>query len=151
MSTAASPQAASISANLRWFGVVYALALLAAEGLVIGAAQLGFDIPATGPSIGAYVGVVFVAGQRFAQKRNFAWQSRDRHNLAMGYVFVAALISCLLFAAVTMLDPNIGAQLVDVARASPQMAVGALLFAIAFHYGIARLMLRSVANRGEKK
>lgn len=146
---AASP--ATIAANLRWFAVVYAVALVAIGVAVAIAANYGIELPTTGAAIGAYAGVCVASAQRFALRRAFNWSSADRHKLALGYTAIAVVVECGLFAAAARVDPTAGAQLIDAWRAAPQLLIAFAAIALTIHYGMARLMLRFIANRGEKQ
>lgn len=138
----------TIAENLRWFAAVYVAALLLV-GFAVGMlrAAAGVELPSTGIGIGIYVALVFLAGNRFAGRRGYNWTSRDRHNLALGYLIIAVVTSCLLMAAMFVLEPA------SLAMVSGLGSMAGILIAIIvgvalLYYGAARLMLKLIARRG---
>ncbi|QGZ95169.1 ABZJ_00895 family protein [Terricaulis silvestris] len=147
MSEAAQPTY-SVAANLRWFAVVYIVALILLGFIVNLLRTVGVDLPSTGIGIGVFAALVYLAGSRFAARRE--WTGRDRHNLALGYVAVAITVSCTLMAIVMLLDPATAAMLMgigDMIGVVLAIAAGVALF----YYGMARLMLMMLARRGKQQ
>ena len=138
----------TIAENLRWFGAVYVAALLLV-GFAIGMlrAAAGIELPSTGIGIGVYVALVYLAGNRFAGRRGFNWTSGDRHNLALGYLIIAVVVSCLLMAAMFALEP---ASLAMLSNLSGMIGILiAIVLAVALlYYGMARVALKLIARRG---
>lgn len=147
MSDAAQPTY-TVAANLRWFAVVYVVALILLGFVVNLLRAAGVDLPSTGIGIGVFAALVYLAGSRFAARR--AWIGRDRHNLALGYVIIAIAVSCTLMAIVLAIDPATAAMLSgigDVLGVVLAIAAGVALF----YYGMARLMLMMLARKGKQQ
>jgi hypothetical protein len=138
----------SVAANLRWFAVVYIVALILLGFIVNLLRTVGVDLPSSGIGIGVFAALVYLAGSRFAARRE--WTGRDRHNLALGYVVVAILVSCLLMAIVLALDPAAASML-----AGAGQMIGVILAIVVgvavIYYGMARLMLMMLARRGKQQ
>lgn len=144
MSEAAAPTY-TIAANLRWFAVVYVVALILL-GFIVGLLRaLGVDLPSTGLGIGVFAALSYIAGVRFGSRRS--WTGRDRHNLALGYVCVALVLSCTLLAIVLVIDPMTAAMLSDAGQIAGVLAL--IIAGVALlYYGMARLVLMIAARRG---
>jgi hypothetical protein len=138
----------TVAANLRWFAVVYVVALILLRFIVNLLRTVGVDLPSTGIGIGVFAALVYLAGSRFAARRE--WTGRDRHNLALGYVVVAILVSCSLMAIVIAIDPATASMLTGIGN-----MIGVVLAIAAgvalFYYGMARLMLMMLARRGKQQ
>jgi hypothetical protein len=138
----------SVAANLRWFAVVYIVALILLGFIVNLLRTVGVDLPSSGIGIGVFAALVYLGGSRFAARRE--WTGRDRHNLALGYVVVAILVSCLLMAIVLALDPAAASML-----AGAGQMIGVILAIVVgvavIYYGMARLMLMMLARRGKQQ
>lgn len=147
MSDATRP-AHSVAANLRWFAVVYLVALIVLSFVVNLLQTLGVALPSTGVGIGVFAALTYLAGSRFAARRD--WTGRDRHHLALGYVAIAIAVSCALMTIVMLLDPATAAMLTgigDMLGVVLLIAAGVALF----YYGMARLMLMLLARRGKQQ
>lgn len=137
----------TISANLKWFGIVYLIVLVASAVLAAWLETIGISLPLTGLGIGVYAGVVGIAGQRFAERRD--WTGRDRNLLALGYVTIATVLSLLLGGALLLLGST-SLAIITSGGAYIGILVGALIFAALIYYGTARLMLMLIARRRER-
>lgn len=134
----------TMAANLRWFGLIY-VAAVAVLVVIVGLLQsAGVELPTTGLSIGLFAGVVAVAGQRFAARR--AWTGRDRNLLALGYMIVAAAISCLLAAALTVVDASVFDEMAR-SGALAGMIVVVVAVVAAIYFVTARLTLMLIARQ----
>lgn len=138
----------TIAENLRWFGAVYVAALLLV-GFAVGMlrAAAGIELPSTGIGIGVYVALVYLAGNRFAARRGFNWTSRDRHNLALGYLILAVLVSCALMALMFVIEPASIAMLSGLGNMIA-IVIAIVLVVALLYYGMARLALKLIARRG---
>jgi hypothetical protein len=141
--TAADP-AYTIAQNLRWFALVYLVALVLTAALAAYLQTINITLPSTGVGIGVYAGVVAVAGHRFANRRD--WTGRDRNLLSFGYVAIAVVLSCALAGLLIFVESSPFA-----AMSSDAMFMGiiaaALLIAALIYYAMARLMLWLIARR----
>ena len=139
----------TVAENLRWFAVAYLIALILFGFLVNLLRNAGVDIPQTGVGVGIYAGAVLAAGSRFAGRRG-DWTSRDRHNLALGYLIIAILVSCALMAAMFVIEPATFAMMSGLG--SMIGVVVAIVLGVALlYYGMARLMLKLIARRGGRQ
>ncbi|MCX7358895.1 MAG: ABZJ_00895 family protein [Alphaproteobacteria bacterium] len=134
----------TVAANLRWFGLFYVAAVVVLV-VIVGVLQtMGVELPTTGLGIGLFAGVVAAAGQRFATRR--AWTSRDRNLLALGYMIVAASISCLVAASLIVVDSS---TYDEIARSGALAGMAVLVVAVvgAIYFVTARLTLRLIARQ----
>lgn len=134
----------TIAANLRWFALVYVVSIVVL-GLIVGYLQtVGVTLPTTGLGIGLFAGIVAAAGARFSTRR--AWTSPDRNLLALGYMAVAATLSCLLAAALVFTDAS---TLHDLTSGGSFVVMAlVVMFVVAVIYFITgRLTLMLIARR----
>ena len=146
MSDSAAPTY-SIFASVRWFALIYVIAIIAVSLVADVLAQLGVVLPEVGVGIGIFAGVAGLAGQRFAQRRE--WTGRDRNRLSMGYMLVAIAISCMWAAALFFFLP----QDFPAALIAPDTRVFlvGIVFAVALiYYGVARLILVIAARQRQR-
>ena len=140
----------TIAASLRWFALVYTTTTLALVAAIVVAAQYGISAPSTGLSIGAYIGVVYAAGSRFAEKSSGTWTPRDQNWLAIGYTAVSFGVSAILVAVFAQFDSATRADL-DLVVSDGIVAIAiAIPLVFAFFWGGARLSLAMVARRKRK-
>lgn len=138
----------TIAENLRWFAAVYVAGLLLV-GFVVGMlrAAAGLELPSTGIGIGIYAALVYLAGSRFAARRGYNWTSRDRHNLALGYLITAIVVSCVLMAAMLIIEPSALAMFSNLGGIAG-ILIAIILGVALLYYGMARIMLKLIARRG---
>jgi hypothetical protein len=135
----------SIAANLRWFAAVYVVASILYAFVINLLAKFGIDLPSVGVGIGVYVALVYVAGIRFAGRRGYAWASRDRHHLALGYAIITVLVAAVGATAAFFLTPL--PQTSDLG-AAVGIVVAIVILTGLISYGIARVILKLIARRG---
>lgn len=145
MSDAVAP-AYTLAASLRWFGIVYSVALLGVAVVVGVAATYGVTVPTTGLSIGLFAGVVVAAGQRYARKRG-GWTGRERTHLAIGYTAIAVVVSVILFALVLVIDVAARAMIADMLDQVGLLLLGIFAVAVLIYFGLARFALAMIARR----
>jgi hypothetical protein len=144
VSVNAATSAYTIAANLRWFALVYLVAILLTAALAAYLQTINITLPSTGVGIGVYAGVVAAAGHRFANRRD--WTGRDRNLLSLGYVAIAVVLSCALAGVLIYLEPSTFAAMSADATFITIIAA-ALLIAALIYYAMARLMLWLIARR----
>jgi hypothetical protein len=129
----------TIADSLRWFAIVYALSTLGAFLAIMALAQIGVQVPGAGLSIGLFLGIAMLAGQRFATKRDGAWTPADRGKLALGYAGVSLAISGGLLGIGLAMSPQL--------RPALPIALAVLAAVTIVCYGLARFALAMVAKR----
>jgi hypothetical protein len=145
--TVEAAPAYTIAANLRWLSVAYVIIEMIVAAILIGASFAGFDLPATGASVGAYAGAVSAAGYRFAGRRP-DWTSKDRHALALGYLLASVVVSCALIGLYLAFDQSPISDFLDlVAQGGLGLVIGFVIFAAVLYYALGRFMLRFIARR----
>ena len=139
----------SIAANLRWFAAVYLIVIVVLSVAIALAERYQINVPATGLSIGSFIGMVYAAGARFAQKRNHEWTSKDRNVLAFGYTGVSVVISCIMMGALAALDdPSTGSELSALTGQLGGIIAVTMIVVLLLYFAVARFALMMIARRG---
>jgi hypothetical protein len=142
------PQRARLHSNWAYFAVLYTLMAFAMGGIAFAALLAGYNFPGfeLALSESGFVVAAMLAGLRYVKQHGNVWTSRERHHLAMVYLFttlvVSAGISALLMVAAVLNGEAIGdvSEMVQ-DRLFQVILVIMFLFWLGLNYGLARLAL----------
>lgn len=134
----------TIGANLLWFALIYAVAIVVTTLVAEILRELRVTLPDAGVSVGVFAGTAAIAGNRFAERRE--WTRRDHNLLSAGYAVVAVLVSLAFTALLALMNPADFSTLVDLSQWG---IIAGILFIVVplVLYGVSRLILMFVARR----